>query len=167
MLSQNWITVLHRCPIYYVHVGDFGKNSDSSVFTASTLGEMLENEELYIPFQTSLPLDDSGKTFPYYFVADEAFPSKINLMRPYSRRMLTNKRHISNYRLSHAQKIVEFAFGILNAKFKTSEGPICCKEETVNSIIKASVVLHNFIRAWEGLFCEGAENYTVNQVIIF
>jgi hypothetical protein len=77
--------------------------------------------------------------------------------------MLTNIRHIFNYRLSRAQKSVESAFGILNAKFKIFEGPICCKEETVNSIIKASVVLHNFIRTRELLFCEDAENYAVNQ----
>lgn len=47
-----------------VHVGDFGKNSNGYVFRASTLWEMLEKEELCIPFPTSLPLDDSGKTFP-------------------------------------------------------------------------------------------------------
>jgi hypothetical protein len=40
---------------------------------------------------------------------------------------------------------------------------MCCKEETVNSVIKASVVLHNFIRTREGLFCEEAENYAVSQ----
>jgi hypothetical protein len=40
---------------------------------------------------------------------------------------------------------------------------MCCKEETVNSVIRASVVCHNFIRIREGLFCEGAENYAVNQ----
>jgi hypothetical protein len=144
-----------------VHVGDFGKNSDGSVFRASTFGKKLEKEELHIPFPTSLPLDDSGGTFPYYFVTNEAFPLKINLTRPYLRRMLTNKRRIFNYRLSRVQKNVECALGILNAKFKIIEGPISCKEETVNSIIKASV-LHNFIRTCEGLFCEGAENYAVN-----
>jgi hypothetical protein len=79
-----------------VHVGDFGKNSDGSVFRASTLGEMLENEELHIPFPTSLPLDDSGEAFPYYFIADKAFPLKINLMRPCPRNMLTKKRLIFN-----------------------------------------------------------------------
>jgi hypothetical protein len=74
--------------------------------------------------------------------------------------MLTNKRCTFNYRLSHAGKS---AYGIQNAKFKISEGPVSCKEETVNSIVKASVVLHNFIRTWEGLFCEECENYAVNQ----
>jgi hypothetical protein len=89
---------------------------------------MLENEELHIPFPTSLPLDYSGEIFPYYFVVDEVFPFKINLMRPYPRRMLTNKRRIFHYRLSLARKSVECAFGILNAKFKLFEGPMCCKE---------------------------------------
>jgi hypothetical protein len=96
-------------------------------------------------------------------VADQAFPLKINLMRPYPGRMLTNKRRTFHYKLSHARKSVEYAFGIQNAKFKISEGPLCCKEETVNSIVKASVVLRNFIRTQEGLFCEGCENYAVNQ----
>jgi hypothetical protein len=53
-----------------VHIGDFGKNSDGSVFKASALGKMLEKEELRIPFPTSPPMDDSGETFPYYFVSD-------------------------------------------------------------------------------------------------
>jgi hypothetical protein len=59
-----------------VHIGDFDKNSDGSVFRASTLGEMLETEELHIQFPPSLPLDESGKKFSCYFVADEAFPLK-------------------------------------------------------------------------------------------
>jgi hypothetical protein len=33
----------------------------------------------------------------------------------------------------------------------------------VNSVIKTSVVLHSFIRTWEGLFCKSAENYAGNQ----
>jgi hypothetical protein len=64
--------------------------------------------------------------------------------------------------LKTMQKKCRCALGILNAKFQIFEGPIYCKE-TVNSIINASVVLHSFIRTQEGLFCEGAENYAVNQ----
>jgi hypothetical protein len=47
-----------------VHVGDFEKNSHGSVFRVSTLGEMLEKEELHNTFPTSLPLDDSSEAFP-------------------------------------------------------------------------------------------------------
>jgi hypothetical protein len=78
--------------------------------------------------------------------------------------MLTNKRRIFKYRLSRDRKSVECAFGILNAKFKISEGLMCCKAETVNPVIKASVVLHNVIRTRGGRFCEGAENYAINQL---
>jgi hypothetical protein len=46
---------------------------------------------------------------------------------------------------------------------KIFEELICCKQETVNSVIKTYVVPHNFIRTHEGLFCEGAENYAVNE----
>jgi hypothetical protein len=48
---------------------------------------------------TSLPLDDNSETFPYYFIADEAVPLKINITRPYPGRMLTNERCIPNHRL--------------------------------------------------------------------
>jgi hypothetical protein len=96
-------------------------------------------------------------------VADEACPLKINVTRPYARRMLTNNRRIFSHRLSRARKSAERAFGILNAKLNIFERSICCKEETVNSVFKASVVLHNFIRTREGLFCDEAENQAVNQ----
>jgi hypothetical protein len=33
----------------------------------------------------------------------------------------------------------------------------------VNPVIKVSIFLHSFITTWEGLFCEGAEKYAVNQ----
>jgi hypothetical protein len=61
------------------------------------------------------------------------------------------------------KKREQCAFGLLNAEFKIYEGPICCKEDTVNSVVKASVVLHNFIRTQEGSFGEGTQNYTINQ----
>jgi hypothetical protein len=132
----------HRCFIYYCPCQRFGKDSDGSVFRASTLGQMLEKEKLHIPFPTSLQLDDSSKKFPYYFVTDEAFPLKIYLMRPYPRRMMTNERRIFNYRLYHARKKCRMC--IWCAKFKIFEGPICCEEETVNSVVKASVCLPQF-----------------------
>jgi hypothetical protein len=59
-----------------------------ALFRAFTLGHMLE-EKLHIPFTTSLLKDDNSKMFPYYFVADETFPMKVNLIRTYSRKMLT------------------------------------------------------------------------------
>ncbi|GFG33439.1 hypothetical protein Cfor_10032 [Coptotermes formosanus] len=56
-----------------VHVGYFGKNSDGSVFRVSTLGQMLETEQLRIPCRASLPKDESGEMFPCYKVAGKHF----------------------------------------------------------------------------------------------
>jgi hypothetical protein len=47
-----------------VHIGDFGKNSDGSVFRASTLGEMLKKEELHIPFPTPYHWMTAAKHLP-------------------------------------------------------------------------------------------------------
>lgn len=38
------------------------------------------------------------------------------------------------------------------SKFRLFEGPICCKKETINFIIKAACVLYNFIRRKQGIF---------------
>lgn len=41
---------------------------------------------------------------------------------------------------------------MLVSKFRLFEGPICCEEETINFVIKAACVLHNFIRIKQGIF---------------
>jgi hypothetical protein len=73
-------------------MSEISERTAMDVFRASTLEEMLQKEELHIPLPASLPLDDSGETFPCYFIADEVFPLRTNLMRSYPRRMLTNKK---------------------------------------------------------------------------
>jgi len=41
---------------------------------------------------------------------------------------------------------------MLVSKFRLFEGPICCKEETINNIIKAACVLHNYTRIKQEYF---------------
>lgn len=126
-----------------IDVGDVGRNSDGAVFRTSSLGLSLQLRLLDLP--QPRPLPSTNDDFPYFFVADEAFPLKNYLMRPYSKRTLDNRKRVFNYRLSRGRKSVECAFGMLVSKFRLFEGPICCKEETINSVIKAACVLHNFI----------------------
>ena len=54
-------------------------------------------------------------------------------------------------------------FGILKDVFMISLGQMCCEEETVNSIIEASVVLQNLLRIREGLFRELGETFATNS----
>ncbi|XP_060876779.1 uncharacterized protein LOC132949746 [Metopolophium dirhodum] len=135
-----------------IDVGEVGRNSDGAVFRTSNLGRALNLGVLQLPPSKPLPSSNDENDFPFYFVADEAFPLTKYIMRPYPKRSLDNKKRVFNYRLSRGRKSVECAFGMLVSKFRLFEGPICCKEETINFIIKAACVLHNFIRIKQGIF---------------
>ena len=95
----------------YIDVGCNGRISDGGVFRNSTLSTALEQNTLNIPPPKPLP----GKTqpIPYMIVADDAFPLKEYIQKPYSQIGLTIEKRIFNYRLSRARRIVENAFGIL------------------------------------------------------
>lgn len=129
-----------------IDVGDYGRNNDSGVFQNSGLGRAFATNTLNIPNPSPLPGEEFGPSFPYYFVADEGFPLRANIMRPFNQRNLTNIRRIFNYRLSRGRKIVECAFGMLVSKFRVFETPISCSVTKAIRIVKAACVLHNFIK---------------------
>lgn len=64
-----------------IDVGVFGSQSDGEVFKDSAFGRALDNNKLEIPDDSCLPGTDIK--FPCYMVADEAFPLKSYIMRPY------------------------------------------------------------------------------------
>jgi len=104
---------------------DLGRNSDGGVFRSSRLGRWLQADGLNLPPPEPLPLDENEHNFPYYFsAADEAFPLKTYIMRPYPRSSLTDKQRVFNFRLSLGRKTVECAFGMLTSKFRVFETPI-------------------------------------------
>ncbi|KAJ8948034.1 hypothetical protein NQ318_003367 [Aromia moschata] len=73
-----------------IDVGEIGRNSDGAVFRTSNLGHALQLGLLELPQPRPLPLGNDD--FPFYFVADEAFPLKNYIMRPYSKRTLDNRK---------------------------------------------------------------------------
>lgn len=133
-----------------IDVGEIGRNSDGGVFRSSSLGQLLVKNKLKIPKPAAMPNDATN--FPFYFIGDQAFPLKKNLMRPYPQKTLDNERRVFNYRISRARKSVECAFGMLVSKFTIFQRPLLCKEKTAVSVIKAACVLHNFIKITEGTF---------------
>lgn len=69
-----------------IEVGGRGKQSDGGTFNASSLNRLLERGAFNIPEPRTLP--NSNITAPYVIVADEAYPLKEYLMRPYPQRIL-------------------------------------------------------------------------------
>lgn len=131
-----------------VDIGDYGKNSDGAAFKNSVLGQAFLNDDLHLPRPTTLP--GTNVLAPFCFVADEAYPLKENLMRPYDGRTLNNRRRVFNQRLSRARKVVECAFGILAKKWEIFQQPLRADVENAEKFVKAACALHNFVRTRDG-----------------
>lgn len=142
-----------------IDTGYAGRNSDGGVFQASSISYWLQRDGLNMPTSSPLPHDDTQQEVPYFFVADNAFPLKRNIMRPYPMTGINNIKRIYNYRLSRARKTIECAFGMMTQKFQVLLTPIrCLNYATVNNIIKSVCVLHNFIRSRDGVQYSATES---------
>lgn len=137
----------HYC-FTYVAVGFQGRLSDGGVFECTTFKECMEQSRLNAPKPRNLP----GGTYPVPFVllADDAFPLKPWIMKPYTgtHKKGSDKR-LYNYRLSRGRRVVENAFGILSCVFRVFRKPILLEPEKAEKIVLAATHLHNFLRKSE------------------
>ncbi|KAL6418260.1 hypothetical protein ACFW04_006213 [Cataglyphis niger] len=83
----------------------------------SAFGQAIYAGEIDFPFPKEIP--GSDVILPFTFVADEAFPLGIYMMRPYARtyRTFGNEERIFNYRLNRARRTIENAFGIMSSTY--------------------------------------------------
>jgi len=132
-----------------VDIGDYGKNSDSSIFKNSIFYQRLIKKELNIPENSSFPEGEESK-LPFVIVGDEAFGLSQNVMRPYGGKHLSTQKKVFNYRLSRARRFIECTFGIFSNKWRIFHRPLNVSEEFAEDIIKACVILHNFVRIRDG-----------------
>lgn len=127
----------------YVDVGALGSQSDGGVFARSVFGKKLLNNTLEIPQSSNLP--GSSINFPYYFVGDNAFPLKHNLMRPFPGNNLPQDKDKFNTILSKARVHIENAFGILANRWRVLHTTIHMSPKNADKIVLATTVLHNFL----------------------
>ena len=96
-------------------IGQYGSNSDEAIFKDSEFGRAFMNDQLDVPDPVHFTNFLASGPIPYCFMADEAFPLRCDLKRPFPRgtACLSQDELVFNYRLSRARRIVENAFGIL------------------------------------------------------
>ena len=69
----------------YVDIGEYGTNSDANVFQFFQFGMKYMEGRMDTPPNKQLPNYPNEGPMPHVIVADEAFPLKHNIMRPYQR----------------------------------------------------------------------------------
>jgi hypothetical protein len=143
----------------YVEIGDFGKNNDASIYNNSRFNKKLQAGTLNIPEPAYLPGKNDCK-MPFVLVGDEAFALSNAMMRPYGGKDLPQNKTVFNYCLSRARRFIECSFGILTNKWRIFHRPLNVNIELAIDIIKACVVLHNFVRLRVGYLHEESLSYT-------
>lgn len=101
----------------YVDVGAYGRSNDAAVFGRSAFGQALADETrnaMCLPGFANLPETDI--VAPHVFVADDAFPIGLHILKPYGGVHRTREQRIFDYRLSRARGVVENVFGIIVAR---------------------------------------------------
>ncbi|GIY75387.1 putative nuclease harbi1 [Caerostris extrusa] len=150
--GSHSIVVIAVCDARYrftfIDIGERARDNDNTLFKHSKFNRALLTGQLRIP-PAECHGGMGGTDMPYVFVADEAFPLKINIMKPYPGRTLTTDRTIFNYRLSRAKRLIENSFGVMSARFRIYRRPIAGKVNTVETIVKTTVCLHNFLKSVE------------------
>jgi hypothetical protein len=128
----------------FIDFGAQGRCSDAGIFSECELNQAMLTNAINVPVPSKLP--GTQEVFPYVVVADDAFPLREGIMKPYPYRDLTVAQRIYNYRLSRARRCVENAFGILASRFRVMLSPMCIKPEKVDKVVIAACVLHNMLR---------------------
>ncbi|XP_073422176.1 uncharacterized protein [Dendrobates tinctorius] len=132
------------CVFIAVDIGAFGRGNDSQAFKNSDMDRRLYCNHFNFPMPRPLP-NTEGPPQPFVMVGDEAFQMCQNLLKPYSSRDLDHTKKILNYRLTRSRRLLSVPLVFLSPDGEF----INLKLETVDEVVKACVVLHNFVMAKE------------------
>ena len=146
-----------------LEIGAPGSSSDAGIFDRSRLGRFILRGLHGIPSEDFLPGAQYLGKLPYVVVGDEGFPLRHHLMRPFSSHNSTESQRIFNYRLSHARRVSENAFGQLASRWRVFHSPLAVDPPLAKKIVKASCLLHNIL-CFDGDEQEAIENGRENFV---
>lgn len=109
--------------------------SDGGVFQNCSLSTALETNSLNILKPKSFPGGD--KSVPFVVVADDAFPLKPYIIKPYPYKNQPGPNRVYNYRLSRVRRIVENAFGLIANRFRILRRAILLEPKKVRTVVSA------------------------------
>ncbi|PNF19897.1 hypothetical protein B7P43_G12288 [Cryptotermes secundus] len=133
--------------LLYFSFGSNGRESDGGVFQSTDFYRTLESGSLNVPKETIV----AGRNMPFVLVADDAFPLRKDIMKPFSRKVNTPARKIFNYLLSRARRMIESVFGIIVERFAVSQEPISIIDLTmVCCLIRPKKAIHHRYLPKEG-----------------
>ena len=121
-------------------LGGLGFMSDCQIFNDSELKECMDDNS--IGFPPPSPITNDDRNMPYFIVANDAFPMRTNLMKPYRRHNLSHSQ-VFNYRLSRARRIVENAFVILSTRWQCLANTMLQCPAIVRQIVSACECMQN------------------------
>ena len=84
----------------WVKVGAAGSNSDAQIFKHSDLRPKIEDGSIGFPKSESVRT--GGPKMNFFILGDDAFPLKLWLMKPYSRRGMDLKERVFYYMISQS-----------------------------------------------------------------
>ena len=116
----------------HIDIGSYGSNNGSGVFRNSEMGEQFFENKVHLAEADSLERSFM-RTFSW-------------LLRPYPGQGILKEQVIFNYRLSGARRVIANAFGTLSARWRIFMRPIQSSVVSTQMIVRAAVVLHNFLR---------------------
>ena len=102
----------------------------------------MENNVINFPESEVLP--GTSLDIPNLLVADEIFPLKPWLLRPYPGRLLQLLGTIYNYHHSRARRVIENAFGILRARWRIFSHPVKASIQNTERYVMACLCLYNY-----------------------
>lgn len=131
----------------YADIGSYGRQSDGGIYANSSLGRALCHPHvLNIPKDRLLESAENLGPMPFVVIGDEAFPLQKHVMRPFPGKMANGGQQTYNYRHSRARRIVENAFGMLTSRWRVYHTKMAVLPDRVNTIVKATIILHNFLQ---------------------
>lgn len=148
--SENLLAICDALKNFiYVDIGSYGQQTDGGILFNSTFGKRLDLKKLNFPPSICLP--HTTLSFPFFIIADTAFPLKENLLTPYAGDHLHLSDIQNNFNSEHssARKIIENAFAILVRRWQIFSGAIEMHPTNVDRTLKAAVVLHNYIKSFD------------------